>query len=658
MQDKLATALYWHRNGQFELAATLYREILVQAPNNSDALHLLGAALQSMGRVAEAVEPFRRAAQVQPNNAQVHTRLGGILRQLGRAEEALFHFQRAAELAPNDAVVQINLGQMLLSLDRPEEAVPPCREAVRLQPGRATLHLVLADALRWAGQFDAARLSYLRAIELQPTLAQAHANLGLLFRALKNTLEAFAPFQRAVALEPNNASFWKYLAKTHGDWTDFAAAIPCWQRAIELQPGQAAHHLGLSEALRETGRFAEAEEHIRTAMSLQPNSAAAHFGLACLYEQLNDKLQAEAAFRAASRLQPDFTLARERLVRLLRGRLPDADRVAIEERLADPSLNDECRIKLLFRAVHCSRCSRRLQPRRPHVPSRPRLEFRRARRRGWEYDPGQQRRIVDQMIHAFGPNFFKRTAGGGVLTQRPVFIVGLPRSGTTLIEQILASHRRVHGAGELGLTMQTCLAIPEVLGREGDPLACASALEPAAIRQLAERHLARLAAWDGGLAERIIDKMPDNYQYLGLLAALFPRATIIHCRRDLRDVAVSCWLTHFGWLRWTHDFGHIAERFEQYKRLMEHWQRVLPMTMHEVIYEEVVDNLEGTARRLVAACELDWDPACLEFHRTRRPVRTASAAQVRTPLYQQSVGRWKHYERDLADLLARLPHRA
>jgi hypothetical protein len=213
----------------------------------------------------------------------------------------------------------------------------------------------------------------------------------------------------------------------------------------------------------------------------------------------------------------------------------------------------------------------------------------------------------------------------------------------------------VHGAGELHFGLQSFLAIPAALGRDGDPLACAALLDAAALRRLADQHLAWLAALDGARAARIVDKMPGNYQYLGLLAALFPRATFIHCRRDLRDVAVSCWLTQFQWVHWANDFGHIAAHFADYQRLMRHWRRVLPAPIIEVDYETLVADLEPTARRLIAACGLEWDAACLEFHRQRRPVRTASALQVRRPIYTSSVGRWRNYERELADLFARLP---
>jgi hypothetical protein len=237
-----------------------------------------------------------------------------------------------------------------------------------------------------------------------------------------------------------------------------------------------------------------------------------------------------------------------------------------------------------------------------------------------------------------------------------VFIFGLPRSGTTLVEQVLASHPRVHGAGELRLGRRSFEAIATVLGRRERPMECVAGLEAGSLRWLAERHLEQLALHDGGgaWADRVVDKMPENYLYLGLLSVLFPRATFIHCRRDLRDVAVSCWITDFGKVPWANDLQHIATRFQQYRRLMDHWKRVLPVPLHEAVYEELVADPQRVAQRLLAACGLEWNPACLEFHRTQRTVRTASRIQVRQPITTRSVGRWKHYENALAELFEAL----
>ena len=620
----------------------------------ADAFHRQGLALQRSGRLEEAAGQFRAELRLRPGSARAHGSLAEVLRLLGRGEEALEHFRRTAGLTPTAPFAQANLGQMLLHLGRPDEAVPPCQEAVRLQPQAPLLHFLLGDALRFAARFEEARAAYLEALRLQPRLAAAHADLGLALLAQKKLLQAIPAFRQAVALEPNNAAFWEYLARAHAVGNDLREAVACWQRVLALQPGQPGPHLGLASALEKAGRFAEAAEHLRTALALQPGSAEALVVLGSLCEQRGDLAEAEAAFRAALERDPVRTEAWRRLVRLLRGRVSEADRAALEQRLADPQLPEQDHVDLLFAlaAVHdkggtydrAADCARRANS----------LCLERAQRLGWAYDPERHHGFTGRMIGAFDREFFQRTAGGGLETRRPVFVLGLPRSGTTLVEQILASHPGVHGAGEVRLGWQSFQAIPRILGREGDPLACVPVLDAAAVRRLAEQHLAWLDALDGGGHDRIVDKLPDNYERLGLLAAMFPRAVFLHCRRDLRDVALSCWMTNFQWLEWTRDLGHIEARFAAYVRLMNHWRTLLPVPVHEVVYEEVVDDLEGAARRLVAACGLEWDPACLEFHRTRRPVGTASAVQVRTPIYRQSVGRWRHYASELAGLFARL----
>jgi hypothetical protein len=339
---------------------------------------------------------------------------------------------------------------------------------------------------------------------------------------------------------------------------------------------------------------------------------------------------------------------------LLRDKLPDRDIAAIEKWLADPAQGPEPRGRLLFALAHvldargeydrAARCSREANELT--------VESRKRRRKNL---PAEHERIVTGLIDAFNRAFFARTADQGLDTRLPVFIFGLPRSGTTLIEQILACHSCVFGGGELRLGRQSFEAIPAQMGRAERPLECVPDLDGPMIRSIAETHLRKLRDLAGPDAKRASDKMPDNYLYLGLLATLFPKATFILCRRELRDVALSCWMTDFRSLYWASDPNHIGMLFHQYLRIMDHWRAVLPVQLHEVDYEETVDDLESVARRLVAACGLPWEPHCLQPHRNARPVRTASLIQVRQPVHRKSVARWTKYETALADLFSALP---
>jgi tetratricopeptide (TPR) repeat protein len=640
--------------GQFERAAGCCRTALQLWHDYPEARINLGLALQALGRLDEAAEAYRAALALRPDDALAHTNLGNALRALGDREPALEHFRRAVALDPGLAIARTNLGQFLLDLGQPEEALPQCREAVALRSDLAEAHNNLGNVQRALGQFVEARAAYFEALRLNPGLAQAHANLGLTLQEEGRFEEAIPWLQRATELEPESTAFLGYLAEAEGNRERHADAAHLYQRMLELEPGRAGFHNGLGWHLQEQGRLDEAEMQFRTALRLQPDFAQAHVSLGGVHEERGDLTDAENCFRTALEHQPDHPGARARLATLLRAKLPPADLEALECRLADTQLGDGPRGDLLFglaqvrdglgeyeRAADCLHQANALalaNQRRQHAP----------------YDPEEHRGFVERLIAACAPTFFARLAGAGAKTKRPVFIFGLPRSGTTLIEQVLASHSQLHGAGELTRTRLDFEAIPGLLGRTEPPLDCLAGLDARTVATLAAQHEEALRALDGGARARVVDKMPDNYMHLGLLAVLFPEATFIHCRRDMRDVAVSCWMTNFRSIRWANDLEHIRGRIREYRQLMDHWRAVLPVPIHEVDYEAAVDDLESVARRLVAACGLEWEPACLDFFRTRRPVRTASVTQVRKPVYRHSVGRWKHYEPALADLFSNL----
>jgi hypothetical protein len=325
----------------------------------------------------------------------------------------------------------------------------------------------------------------------------------------------------------------------------------------------------------------------------------------------------------------------------------------MEGLLASPGLAPAQRRPLLFGLVQVEDACGRFDRAAELAAEANALQLVELEAQGRSYSPESYRNFVDLLLEAFTPEFLGRVRGWGLESERPVFVIGMPRSGTSLVEQILASHPRVHGAGELRLVRQTFEAIPEAVGHSATIAGALDQLRPDALKGLASRFLNELASLNDK-ADRVVDKMPENTLYLGLIAAMFPRAKVIHCRRDLRDVALSCWLTDFGRVRWASDPTHIASRIVEYRRVMDHWRRVDPIPILDVDYESVVADLSSMSKAIIDWAALEWDPACLEFHKTRRPVLTASTAQVRRPIYAGSVGRWKNYERSLGSLFGRL----
>jgi tetratricopeptide (TPR) repeat protein len=642
-------------SGQGQRAVGCCRTALRLRTPNPAGFNTLGLALMDLRRLSEAVDAFRQAIEQRPDFAAAHNNLGVALLSLDQSDEALDHFRQAVRLAPDFAPGRANLGRSLLARGRAEEALPHNEAAVRLQPSAADPQTDLANVLWALGRFREARSGYLEAIRLAPDRAVPHANLGRLLRAEGRPGEAMIWLKTAVELDPENPAFWDELADLHWETDDFPAAITCWERTLALDPRRAAARNALGWALQEEGRLTEAGDCYRTALKLQPDLAPAHLNTGVLHEEHGDLAAAEAAYREAIRLQPSYALAHSRLATLLRGKLPDADLAAINACLASPQLDVSPRARLLFALAHVADA----RGDAPHAADCLRqanaLSLTVDRRRMRGYDPGEHDRFVEGLIEGFGPAWFARTAGAGSPSRRPVFVVGLPRSGTTLVEQILASHPAIHGAGELALARRGFESIPASLGRSDPPLRCLTHLDPAMIHRLANQHLDQLRRLAPDRAERVVDKMPENYLYLGWIASMFPNAVLIHCCRDLRDIALSCWMTDFRTLRWTSDIDSIASRFQAYHRLMGHWQAVCPVTIHQVHYEETVADLEAVARRLVQACGLEWHPSCLEFHQNKRTVRTASVTQVRQPIYSTSVARWKKYERELSDFFALLP---
>ena len=643
--------------GKLDEAVACYRRALALKPDFAEAHNNLGNACKGQGNLDEAVACYRRALEARPGYAEAHNNLGNAWKSQGKLDEAAACYRRALELKPGYAEAHNNLGVACKELDKLDEASACYRRALELKPGYADAHYNLGIVFKEQGKLHEAISCCRRAQELKPDFVEAHYNLGVVFSQQGKLDEAAACYRRVLELKPDYAEVHVNLGIALKELGRLDEAVACCRRALELKPDFAEAHSNLGIALKGQGKFDEAAACYRRALELQPDFADAHSNLGSLLEETGDFQGAEDCFRAALRHNPRSAFAHHKLAEILGGRLSETD-LAAQRRLLERGsasgeqgeLPDEQRLLLHFGLAQVLDARGEYAEAAAHLDRANALQLAEWRRRGQEYDPEAYRSVITRMIAACTPDFFERVRGFGLESELPVFVVGLPRSGTTLVEQILASHSRVFGAGEIKLGSDTLAALG---GENADFIEGIRRLDGETARRLAARHLQRLRALDPA-ALRIVDKMPENYLFLGPLAILFPRAKFIHCRRDLRDVAVSCWMTHFREVRWANDQQHLASRFHEYRRMMEHWRKVLPAPLLEVDYEETVADLEGVARRLLAWCGLDWDPQCLEFHRAKRTVSTASAVQVRRPVFGTSAGRWKHYEQALGPLFERL----
>ncbi len=643
----------FRRLGQFDTAAQCFRAALQYQPRYAEAANNLGLVLEAQGNLAEARAGYETALRYNPNFAQALNNLANVLRRSGDTEGALAYFRKAAQADPNFVEAHSNLGQLLLEEFQYEEARTYCQRAVELDPGFFPARNNLGNVLRELGRIADAKSCYAEALRLNPNSALTCNNIAQAFQEEGDLAEAFNWYQRAVQQDPKSARIYTNVASLMRELDRNGEAAALFRKALETDPSYVEAHEGLASLLLEDGRHAEAEAHFREAIRIQPTHASAFVGLGEYYAELGKMKDAESCLRNALHLRRFNPSASTQLAMLHRGKLSADDQAALEAYLQSPRLTPFRRAPLQYALAHVLDGKGQYERAAGLLREANATSTRERARRGRGYDPAEHAALVSELIGIFTPEFLARTSGFGSPSARPIFVLGLPRSGTTLTEQILASHKKVHGAGELSFVRASLQSLPAVMNSKESALRCLSQITPEAAQIVARGHLERLAALNSS-AEHVVDKMPENYLYIGLIALLFPNAKIIHCRRDLRDIAVSCWMTNFRHIRWATNEDAIASHIAQYQRIMAHWRTVLPGRFLDVDYEATVADLEGSARKLLAFANLEWDPACLNFHQTDRVVRTASITQVREPIHQRSVERWRKYEPALGALFAKL----
>lgn len=612
LPDRIDTAVAHHEAGRLADAEAIYRDVLADDPDDPEALNLLGLILQDRGEVAESVGMISRAVAIDPGYAEAHVNLSRGQRALRQAEAAAASAGAAITLAPELAEAHVALGRALLDLGRPDDAIAPCRKAVAMAPDVPDGQVTLGLALQRTGDAKGAETALRKALEAKPQDVATWRALGVALGEQERHDEATATFQHVLSLAPDEAQNRAAYAVALGKAQRIREAADACTSALALAPQRADLWIMLSTHKAALGDFAAAEDHLRHALTIDPDNAEARRELVSI-NRTSDGGDEEAGMLAIAE---------------------DASRPLFERAAACYGLGGLYDKKGEYDTAFAffSRANA--------------MSLEDAAGRGKGFNPGEYRRSIDLIIGGFQAGAFMATLGWGHASDLPVFIVGLPRSGTTLVEQIASSHPLVHGAGERK-------DIPHMLERitHGDHVMSPVQWNRDAVRQETSAHIGRLQRMAPD-AFRIIDKLPDNIQVIGHIAVLFPNARIILCRRDLRDVCLSCYVQRFSeGITWSQDLGMMAQRVQETERLVRHWKHVAPVRLMEVQYETLVGDLEGQARRLIDFLGLPWDPACLEYRNNDRAVITASRWQVRQPIYTNSVGRWRNYQAHLGPLL-------
>jgi tetratricopeptide (TPR) repeat protein len=519
--------------------------------------------------------------------------------------------------------------------------------------GHVSKCTALGDRYFAEGNLRAAAAHYEQALRAEPQHAAALAGLGSALGQLGEWERAVACLDRASRLAPtpetlNNLGM---ALRGQGRWFDAAAAF---EQALTLQSDRPEIAFNLGATLHEGGALDRAGDAYRQALRLRPNYADAANNLATLLKEQGALVEAIVFFTETLKLKPDHALAHFSLsdlaaagsfefpaaqVEYLKGLLAcghgSLSELSLYSFAVATVLNSQAHYDEAFGFYEKANNLRKSQ----HVTSNS------------AFDAQAHADLIDRIIASFSRAYFERVKKWGTLTETPVFIVGMPRSGSTLVEQILASHPRVFGAGETGDVYQF---VTQSVAPAGAGLYRAPILPNVrAARKAGTEYLRRLELLGAGAA-RVTIKTLQNFLHLGLIVTLFPRAHVIHCRREPLDVCLSCYFQNFQSVPFACDLADIGAYHRAYEKLMGHWSRVLPIAIHEIGYEDLIERQEGITRELLDFCGLAWDERCLTFFKTRRAVRTASTVQVRKPMSTRAIGRWKNYRHHLGPLFEAL----
>jgi tetratricopeptide (TPR) repeat protein len=570
--------------------------------------------LQRQGKTDEAETLYRAILQDKPDHAGAMRNLGLIWMLRGKVEDALGLFSR--ELAADHASPwpRFTMAMALQALNRHEEAVPHFQRGLDILPSATPARFNLAVSLQKLCRYEDAMTSYAQVVASQPGMALAHSGLGDCCKVTSRYREAILHYERALAIDPDLTQAHNNLANVLATLKYSEQAVRHYARAIAIQPDLASAHNNLGLELVCLGKLDEARIAFEAAIALDGKKPEFYRNVATV----THFVEGDPHLTAMQRLSDVIaTLAPQEQIDL---------HFALGKALADTG-----RHVLSFRHV---------------------LDGNALKRQRIPYDEPAAMALFDRIRTVFTPALMQKKSVLTVPSALPVFIVGMPRSGSTLVEQILASHPSVHGAGE---TLEFAMAL-EALNDVAAPLPLfpevAEVLSAEQLRQLGHDYVARITA-DAPSAPCITNKLPDNFLLVGLIHLALPNARIIHTCRDPVDTCFSYFAKLFqGSKPYTNDLAELGRYYRAYAALMRHWHRVLPAgTILDVQYEDVVDHLEAQARRIVAYLGLPWDDACLVFHKTERPVRTGSAAQVRQPLYRSAIGRSRPYREMLGPLL-------
>ena len=636
-------ALSYLRGREFQMAADLCQDALEQEPRDDKIRVLLGTVLVRQNKFAEAEKELRQVVARHPQIPKAQRELGNALIAQGKGDEAIGCYKRVIELTPDNPAAHHDLAMAYKTLGLRQEAEKALDESFELDPERK--ELVMAAQHQADGEFGKAEAICRNILRRDPRNVNATRMLGTLARDLGKPRLAARMLRNAVNLAPDFFGARMDLARALVEIDELDDCEEILQEAVRQKPELPYPYTLLGNLYTKQGRFDEAVESYKKALEKQPNHGPSLAAMGHALKTIGRQEESIDTYRDCITRHPEFGEAYWALANLKTFRFSDDEIATMERYVDDEKLPDETRVNFNYSLGKSyedrgdydqafARYDKGNQLRRPHE----------------NYDPVQTEMVHDQIIETITPEFLEANREFGCPAPDPIFIVGLPRSGSTLIEQILASHSQVDGTLELPDLPRIIKAINEQRP-QGDGYPQALRHYGAELAKLGEHYLEWTERHRKG-APRFTDKMPNNFASIGLIAAILPNARVVNARRHPLDSCMGCYKQLFyKGQSFTYDLVELGEYYLEYQRMMDYWHEVVPDMVLDVQYEEMVADQENQTRRLIEHCDLPWEDAVLRFYETDRAVITASSEQVRQPIYSKSVNSWRRFEAHLEPLI-------
>jgi len=609
-QQVIDYAISLYSSGNFNEAIIDIEKLIRDNPNESKLFNIKGACYYAIGDFDSAVDNFMHSIALNSDYAEAHFNLGGVQQDLEQSHEAILSYQRAITIKPNYPEALNNLGGVFNKLLQFSDAIESYKQALRVKPTYVEAHFALALSYQDTGQLNEAFEHFKKTTELKPNFAEAHNNLG------------------------------KILISTG----NFGSAINYFNNAIELLPNFYEAHNNLGTALQGLGQLDGAVKSYQNAILLNPNYLEPNYNLGLAFQELGNVESSIVSYEKVLNINPNYPEAYHNLSYLKKYSKNDPQIATMHSLLLTKELENSDRIFLCLALANI------------YENLDDKINFFKFLNEGNRLFKVDLNYSIEESFHQFSAikdlfNTYDKNNEEPKQTdpseKQPIFIVGMPRSGTTLLEQIVSSHQKVYGGGELDTL--TNLINPIIKNYMSGEI---KLLDKELISFIRQEYLHILSSFN--VSEKIItDKLPLNFQYIGFILSAFPEAKIVHIKRD---PVATCWSNYSCTFTsrangYSYNFDDLSQFYYLYEDLMDFWQQLYPGKIHKINYEELTTNQEEETRKLLAYCNLDWDENCLNFHANKRAVQTASSLQVREKMYQGSSEVWKKYRNHLQPLL-------